>query len=143
MANPVREIKRVEQVAATVCTCCGRPLTSGTGFDVPMIGIVGPQCAAKFGAFVQVLDWIDGRRGAATQDQRALLNSVRVKLAECGVQIDTSTGECRVTGLIRKPADVARSFKKTRARFVTDLQIAAGLFGADAQAAHLAAQAAA
>lgn len=133
MPNPAREIKRVQLVAATVCTCCGQPLTSGKGFDVPLLGIVGPQCAAKFGAFVQVLDWIDGRGGAATQDQRAVLNSVRVRLAECGVQIDVSTGECRVIRLTRKPEAVARSFKKVRAQFVTNLQVAAGLFGADAQ----------
>lgn len=135
MPNPVREIKRVELVAATVCTCCGRELTSGVGLDVPLIGIVGPQCGAKFGAWIQVLDWIDGRGSAATQDQRAVLNSVRVKLAECGVQIDTSTGEFRVTRLTRKPEAVARSFKKVRAQFVTNLQVAAGLFGADAQQA--------
>lgn len=135
MANPVREIKRVQLVAATVCTCCGRELSSGVGLDVPLIGIVGPQCAATFGAFVQVLDWIDGRPGAATQDQRAVLNSVRVRLGECGVQIDTSTGTCRVTRLTRKPADVARSFKRVRAKFVQSLQIASGLFGENLQTA--------
>ena len=102
---------------------------------MPLLGIVGPQCGAKFGAWIQVLDWIDGRGGAATQDQRAVLNSVRVKLANCGVQIDTSTGECRVTRLTRKPEAVARSFKKVRAQLVQNLQVAAGLFGADAQQA--------
>lgn len=137
MALTRPEIK-LPKVAAETCACCGRAIT--TGYDIPLIGIVGPKCVRNFEALAQLIDLLDGLTSdhAPTQAQRALINRARNQLRELGIETTTDGGVLHVTRLSRKATDVAKSAKKRREKFVQDLQVAQGLFGQDAQCAHLA-----
>ncbi|MCD0155976.1 hypothetical protein [Deinococcus sp. 6GRE01] len=133
-ANPT-EIK-FPRVPASHCACCGIILPTGEGYLVPVIGAVGPKCRQKFGPLAQLVELLDGRTDAPAA-ARPALGRLMVSLRQIGVGI-SNDGTIRVTGLTRKAAEVAKSYKKRRAELVQDLQIASGLMGPEAQAARAA-----
>ncbi|MBZ9715332.1 hypothetical protein [Deinococcus multiflagellatus] len=101
---------------------------------MPLIGAVGPKCAAKFAAFADALAWIDGRpaSGTSNQDQLRLGSRVVIALRNMGVEVTANAdGALQAKRLTRKPAAVAKSYKKRRAEFERDLQAAVEAFGPD------------
>lgn len=131
-ANPT-EIK-FPRVPAERCACCGIELPTGEGYLVPVIGAVGPKCREKFGPLAQLVELLDGRTDAPAA-ARPVLGRLMVSLRQIGVSVSNDGTTVRVTGLTRKAAEVATSYKKRRAELVQDLQVASGLMGAEAQAA--------
>ncbi|MFW8627655.1 hypothetical protein [Deinococcus sp. ME38] len=138
MAQAALKQKLVPLVAAERCVCCGTPLPTGQGYDVPYIGAVGPKCVKKFGVLAEVIAWVDGR-SVTHPSQEALAAGTRliVALRELGFEVMKVDGVLRVTRRVSRPADVTRSYKRRRAELVQDLQVAQGLFGEDAQRARL------
>ncbi|BDP44885.1 hypothetical protein DAETH_48540 (plasmid) [Deinococcus aetherius] len=119
-------------VAATVCACCGLALPTGQGHDVPHIGAVGPRCVLKFGAFAELLAWVEGRSSALPETREAQFVGHRlvVGLRLLGFEVTSEEGVLRVGRRTRRPVEVAKSWKKRRAEFERDLKLADGLFAA-------------
>lgn len=135
---PKQKPRVVPLIAAERCVCCGAPLPTGQGYDVPLIGPVGPTCVKKFGVLGDVITWVDGR-SVSHPSQDALRAGTRlvVALRQLGFEVLAADGVLRVTRRVRRPADVTKSYKRVRAELVQDLQVAQGLFGEDVQQAHL------
>lgn len=136
MTHPATPVKFPHIPAATRCACCGIELKRG-GYLVPVIGAVGPKCRQKFGPLAQLVELLDGCTDAPAA-ARPVLGRLMVSLRQIGVSVSNDGTTVRVTGLTRKAAEVAKSYKKRRAELVQDLQVASGLMGADAQAARAA-----
>ena len=125
-------------VSASVCACCGRRIDGG--FDVPFVGAVGPRCRLKFGPLAQVLAFLgdvtpDALVGA---EARRATGRLIVHLRQLGFTVVNDGQAIRVTGLTRRPREVAVSYARRRAELVQDLQVASGFMGEDARAARLA-----
>lgn len=133
MTHPAPQINPTTfpKVPATRCACCGIGMPTGYGYLVPYIGEVGPRCRKKFVAFAQLIDWVEGRASAPAADRESALvaNNLIAGLRCLGFHVEAQDGVLHVLRLTRKPAEVATSWKRTRARFELDLQRAAGLFG--------------
>lgn len=125
-------------VSASVCACCGRRIDGG--FDVPFVGAVGPRCRLKFGPLAQVLAFLSGVTPDALvgADERRATGRLIVHLRQLGFAVVNDGQAIRVTGLTRRPREVAVSYGRRRAELVQDLQVASGFMGEDARVARLA-----
>ncbi|MVN88798.1 hypothetical protein GO986_18830 [Deinococcus sp. HMF7620] len=117
-------------VDADTCACCGTPLPSGQGYDVPHIGAVGPVCATKFGALGELITWVNGRNVTDVSSQEAWRVGSRLiyTLKNIGFKVQVIDGVLQVGKLERKKKDAAKSYKRRRAELIRDLQLAQTLF---------------
>ena len=132
--NPVVRHKKVPAfplAAATACTCCNQPLSTGQGFDVPYIGIVGPKCVKKFAALAAVLATFDGQRfeRSITQEQfqaiqRAIFAIRAVGFVVTVVTLPGDLKQIQVGKMTRKHIKVCTTWKERRAEFERDLLLA-------------------
>lgn len=119
---------KFEKVAASRCACCGREITEG--YDVPFVGAVGPVCVKKFAEFGQLLEWVEGRnQGNTDRADYPRLHRTVIGLRQIGIEVEMRDGEFHVGRRTRKAVEVAKSWKKRRAEFIRDLQIADGKNG--------------
>ncbi|MBZ9752960.1 hypothetical protein K7W42_19155 [Deinococcus sp. HMF7604] len=133
-ARTVKAPSRFPKVAAVACACCGQELTTGEGYDVPVIGPVGPKCVLKFATLADALLWVDGRHVKPDTTDQALLragHNVVVRLRGLGIEINRGEdGILRVGRMPRNIKAVAKSYKKMREAFARDLQVASDGLGA-------------
>ncbi|MBZ9715547.1 hypothetical protein [Deinococcus multiflagellatus] len=124
---------RFPKIQATQCACCGIALPTGAGYDVPLIGAVGPKCALKFASFADALVWVEGRNARVQGGDRVAhvaAHNVVVGLRNLGIEITAdAAGVLHVGRLTRKASDVASTYKRVRARFEGNLQAAVTAYG--------------
>lgn len=132
--NPVVRHKKAAAfplAAANACTCCGQPLSTGQGFDVPYIGIVGPKCVKKFATLATALAAFDGQRFERDMTQEQLQAAQRAIFAMRAVgfvvTVVTLLGDLKriqVGKMTRKHTKVCTTWRERRAEFERDLILA-------------------
>ena len=117
---------------AQACSCCSKPLSTGSGYAVPYIGIVGPKCVHKFTALAQALAQIDGL--TLTRDDGAeahaaahrLIFTLRLKIGYEVQILSNADGSktLKIGARTRKHARVCVTWEERRAEFERDLKLA-------------------
>ncbi|MFC3833446.1 hypothetical protein [Deinococcus rufus] len=115
---------------ARACACCGTPLGTGYGHEVPLFGVLGPRCVQKFAPLLAALNRAQQLR--AVNDGSAAWRAACLtclRLRGLGFEVtavhhaDGSQGF--VVGRLTRPAGaVVKSWRAVRDEFEERLRLA-------------------
>ncbi|WP_147363974.1 hypothetical protein [Deinococcus cavernae] len=130
--NITQPAPRFPRIPASMCSCCGRAITEG--YDVPLIGVVGPVCVRKYGPLARVLAQVNDLTVPMTADNELnraghMLSSALYHLGfyECRwADNGDGTKTLHLGERTRTKKALSETWERRRARFEADLQIAQG-----------------